>query len=111
MTDKTNDNTSQNVTSEVDTQAKIVDWVSAKQDKLCNWFYNSGFIDEVCTLLNPTVNHYNISKTFNGRQMDYFGYLAHTLTQWKEDTVFNQPLELRAPSVVFFTALVAWGKT
>lgn len=97
-------------TEECDTQAKIVDWVSDTQQNLCTWLEVSGFLDEVCTLFNPTLNHYNISRSFNGREMDYFGYLAHSMTQWKEEQIFNRPLEMRAPSVVLFTAFIAWGK-
>lgn len=71
---------------------------------------NEMFMKEVSNMFDPTFNHFALTKEHNGKKMDYFGYLANTLTDWKQQQVFNSPLELRAPVVVFSTAIVAWSK-
>lgn len=83
MTDKDSNQTDTS-SSISNAQAGLVDWVSSTQNDFCNWLETSKFLDELCTMFNPTLNHYNISRTFNGVEMDYFGYMAHSLTQWKE---------------------------
>lgn len=60
---------------------------------------------ELKCFFDPFENHFVYNREYKGKQMDYFGYLAHRITEWKEEKIFPYSLELRAPAVLVSTML------
>lgn len=89
---------------QVETQRTSQDPITSFFSSLsCDDLENCEYYQGARIFFNPFENLYSLRKDHDGRTMDYFGYLAHRLTEVKTQHVFSIPLEIRAPAVVIAT--------
>ena len=104
------DNTTDNQQNPTTAQIQEPEIYDDTKLKLRNMYEHNKFFAESINMLNPFFNHFALTQQVDGQTKDYFGYLATSVTQWKQDNVFNKPLVFRAPAVAALTALSFYSK-